>query len=317
MSNYQFTSDLLADALFRAGEPTDGSSDYNAQALTYLNRAYREVWMGGGAFDPTINETWWWLRKDPPGTLTLVPAVTAGTVVVTNGSTSITFSVGHTPTVATWFFRVDGHPDLFRIATHTAGSGSATLDGAYTGASDIAATYTLFKLEYTLASDVLRLVSPMRVQAGFRSRIDGIDIKTLDAVWPLVNVSAEVPFNFAPVTESKVRFSHYPTAQTRVEYDYIQHPAALTNAVNEEPLIPLHYRHILSDIAVFYLLADKNDSRIEGIGVAARAALTAMAKENRHRSVVMSSQYGAVMPRPLEFNTRILRTESGAIIGWT
>ena len=61
MSNLQFSADILDDMLFRAGEPTDGTSEYESKALESLNRAYQALWMGGAELDTTINEDWWWL----------------------------------------------------------------------------------------------------------------------------------------------------------------------------------------------------------------------------------------------------------------
>ena len=58
------TLQIRNDALFRAGEKTDGTSDLDAQSLIYLNRAYRALYMGGNEFDPSINEIWWWLKRE-------------------------------------------------------------------------------------------------------------------------------------------------------------------------------------------------------------------------------------------------------------
>ena len=35
---YQYTTDLVNDALRRASEPIDGSSEFQAEALDYLNK---------------------------------------------------------------------------------------------------------------------------------------------------------------------------------------------------------------------------------------------------------------------------------------
>ena len=82
MANYTFSSDLVNDILFRAGEPIDGTSDFDSVALQYLNRAYQSVWSGGSEILPQINEQWWWLRKDDQGVLTLNPVIDTGTVLV-------------------------------------------------------------------------------------------------------------------------------------------------------------------------------------------------------------------------------------------
>src|SRR5258708_16843364 len=40
----KFTSEIVDDVLFRCGEPTDGTSDFDVTALNYVKRAYRAIW---------------------------------------------------------------------------------------------------------------------------------------------------------------------------------------------------------------------------------------------------------------------------------
>jgi hypothetical protein len=326
VANYTFSSDLLEDVLFRAGEPTDGTSDFDTTALRYLNRAYQIIWTGGGEFDESLNEEWWWLRKRPPGVLTLQPKITAGTVQVTNGSASITFTAAPDPaldasTASGWFFKVDAHPDVFRILTHTSGNTAATLGSVYTGPTATAARYTLVKLEYPLATDVLRIFSPMRVQQGGRAEIEGRDVNALDRDYPLTHLQGGVPRAFAPVGERTVRMSHSGgasgTALIRAEYDYLRRPADLTDSGSEEPLVPQPYRKVLADMATFYLFLDKNDARAEGAGRLAQGGLRAMAREQRRRQQSTARTNGQILPRPsaLPHYQTPPRTESGLILG--
>src|SRR5687767_6436270 len=111
MAAYQYTSDLLADVLYRAGELLDGSSDKQPAALQFLNRAYNSVCMGGGEFNDEINEEWWWLHKDPPGVLVLEPPYTFGTVAVVNNNPLVTFSAPVAQSRVGWFLKVEGTPD--------------------------------------------------------------------------------------------------------------------------------------------------------------------------------------------------------------
>jgi len=326
MSNYTHSQDLVTDILFRNGEPTDGTSDFDAIALQYLNRGYQIIWTGGAELDPSLNEKWLWLRKNPPGVLTLEPRIVNGTVNVTKGSTAITFSVAPDPaiqaTVSGWFFRVDNsNGDVFRIATNTSGSTSAVLDSRYTGTTATAASYRLFKLEYTLATDVLNVISPMRAYQSGRDEIEGMTIISLDRRWPLRTVDQGVPHAFAHIDEQRVRFDRYGGTATgdlmRVEYDYMRAPADLTDATGSVPLVPRQYRRGLADIATGWLMVDKNDNRADAILLAARQGLKAMARENQQRLVVMGRTFGKIIPRPseLEEHTEALRTESGVILG--
>lgn len=313
MTTLTTSADILDDILFRCGEATDGTSDFNAHAISALNRAYRAMWMGGGEFVKGMNEPWLWLKKDPPGTLILEPVYETGTVSVTNNNASITFSATIATSRANWFFKVDNHPDIFRISAHTAGTDTATLDSVYTGDTDTGATYQLMKLEYELASDVLRVIAPMRVRST-QYEIDGVELPALEREWPLHLAEPGVPEVFAPVTETKVRFNRYggqsSTELIRVEYDYLRKPTSELADDSTEPLVPLQHRQVLADIALVYLLIAKADDKADIIGLQAKAGLESMAADNRKRMSQMSRRTALIEPRqgqlPRNFKTLIV-----------
>lgn len=319
MANYRYSADLVNDILFRAGEPIDGTSDFDAVALQYLNRAYQALWAGGAEFVPEINERWWWLKKHPPGILTLEPVINTGTLAVTNNSASITFSSAPAGSLVGWFIKVKSHADVFRIKTHTGGQVGATLESVYTGDTGTTAGYDAYKLEYELASDLLYIVAPMRVFQDNRAKIDGMSLDALEFVWPLGDVNSGVPKAFAMVTETKVRFSHYggvsATDYIKVEYDYLYRPADLTDSGSEEPVVPRRHRKTLSDLGLFSLFMDKNDDRADGVGLMAKAGLKAMAIENRSKLAGFGDDFGRIITRQDVFRPDVLRTSSGLIIG--
>ena len=241
MANLNTSADVLNYILFNGGEPIDGTSDYATAVIEYLNRAYLDMCNGGGSFDPEVNEDWWWLKKDPPGVIILAPSIELGSVSVTNNSASITFSSAPPISVAGYFFKVSTHPDVFRVSAHTAASATATLDSVYTGATSATATFKLFKTEYTLAADVLRITAPMRIYSNSMAEVDGVELSALERDHPISFVESGTPNQFAMVTESKVRFNRYgevndTTKFIRVEYDYVQLPTDLTNSGSETPL---------------------------------------------------------------------------------
>ena len=323
MANLQTAADILDDALFRCGESTAGASDFEAAALRYLNRAYSGIWLGGRELVPDIQEAWKWLRKYPPGVLTLTPSISAGTVNVANNSASITFSSGPTPSVADWYLKVDGHEDVFRVSAHTAAAAAATLDSVYTGEDDAAATYRVYKLDYALASDVLRVLSPMRAfRAERRYEIVGVDMLALDSDYPVALAESGMPDHFANVEESTVRFNRHggteATSLIRVEYDYLYRPAVLTDAA-VEPVVPWQWRSVLSDWVTGWLMLDKNDDRASAVLAVAASGLTAMALENRHQQQTQGvSAFGAIRTRQDQYQRDMrgpLRTSSGLVIG--
>ncbi len=311
MANHQYTSDILADALFRANEATDASSDFYAQALTYLNSVYTQICRGGSELAPTVNEDWAWLQKSTPGVLILEPALT-GTCAVTQDSTTVTLGASVADSLAARFLKIEGHPDVFRIAAHTGATTAVTLDSVYTGETNATATYTAFVLEYDLASDVMRLTAPMRcyVTSGRtgidRTRIPQVAVDDVD-IYSAAFGQTGAPTLYAEVGQStagtrRIRFDRYlgPTGTkfVRVEYDYLIRPTALTSpGTSEEPIVPREWRHVLSDYLLAYLFGLKNDDRAESAAIMARMGLTGMASENRYQKVTTSYDLLRIRPR--------------------
>lgn len=322
MANHQYTSDILADALFRAGEETDGSSDYASQALVYLNSVYFQICRGGSELTPSVNEDWAWLMKPTPGTLTLKPAL-SGTCDVTQNSTGVTLDAAQAVSMATYYFKIDSHPDIFRVSAHTAATTSVTLDSVYTGETVEGADYTAFILEYDLASDVMRLVAPLRVYAtsdgGRQHKIDRVAPDQVD-LWAEDLSMVGIPDKFAEVGTvttgvKRVRFNRYispdDTKYVRVDYDYLFRPTGLTSpGTSEEPVLPLEWRHVLSDYLLSYLYSIKNDDRAGPSGQMAQAGLRGMAAENRYRMVTAGRGLYRILPRQGHVNYRTLRHAS-------
>jgi hypothetical protein len=245
-------------------------------------------------------------------------------VAVTNNSNAISFAVAPLVSMVGRFFSVEGHPDVFRVLTHTGGVQAATLDSVYTGPTDPAAAYTIRKLEYDMPADFLRCISPMRAYHSLsRGEVEGVDLLTLDAQHPLSNLKTGLPTHFALVTETKIRFSHAggveETELMRVEFDYHQKPSDLTDSGAEEPLIPLQHRNVLADATLFYLLEDKSDNKAGDVGLKTKAGLQAMRSDNRARVAQTNMRRGHLYARAgSKYRGNlpsVLRTSSGFIIG--
>ncbi len=320
MSNYTFTSDILEDVLFRCSEVTTGQSDFSTQALRYINRAYQSLCDGGSDIDPTVREDWWWLRASRPGQIITSPILTPG-VAIAQGATSGTFDVAPAVSVVGYRLRVSGRPEMYYINTHTAASTSFTIDAAFLATSVTSATSILVQTEYTLAPTpaMLRLISPMRLfnttdDALNSYKIHGVDLNELEDWYPLSNFIIGIPSLFAPLTESTIRLNKVPESSIRIEYEYLALPPALTNAMNEQPIVPLNRRRLLSDIAAGFILADKDDAKAAPTLDLARRGLLAMAAENQHRWAGISDRTGRIHPRGLRRERR-WRLESGGLVG--
>lgn len=316
MANHQYSADIIDDALFRAGEPTDGTSDFDSAALTYLNRSYNALCFGGSEFFPEAHEDWWWLKAE--SNIIIQPSITAGTVAVTFNSASITFSIAKASDLDNYFFKVEGHPDVFRISAHTAGAAAATLDSVYTGETNATASYRLMKLEYDLAADCLKVSGKMQAFRDTQYDIHGMALSEMQSEYPLNLIQMGTPDRYAQVDEDTVRFNKFIDTDelVRVDYDYVVRATALTNSGSEEPRVPLKYRYVLADMTTFFLMLDKDDSRASAIAEMAQKGIQAMSKENRSR-YAQTGDMGAIRPRQAGIGRLKgpLRTESGIIIG--
>ena len=318
MANYTTSADLLEDIIFRAGEPASGS-DFAEAALRYLNRAYISLSQGGSELDPTIQETWWWLRKNGRGSIILLPIVETGTIAVTNNNATATLSAVSATDLDGWYLKVEGHPDVFRVSAHTAGSAVLTLDSVYTGTTAATASYRLFKLEYDLPTDCIYITGPMRGYREGNRFVHYIDETKMDSEWPIHELQTGFPHNFTMIDDKKVRFSHAgstgSTDLIRLDFSYVYGPADLANDT-AEPLVPRQYRKILADWALALLFEDIQDDRVTDALGLAKSGLQAMARENRRRMRITDSFHAIIRTRPTNRQGRgVTRTESGHILG--
>lgn len=126
--------------------------------MTKLQAVINEVYR-----DLCAKQDWWWTWKRT--TINTTAKTTDGTVAVTLGSTTVTFS--QTPVVGdiTGFaLSIPANANdplaVYRIAQYAVPP-AATLDAAYTGATDAAATYRLYADQYVLPTDVAKLLRVM------------------------------------------------------------------------------------------------------------------------------------------------------------
>lgn len=303
--------ELKEDVLFRAGESLTVSS-WNVRALDYLNRVYRSLCAGASEYLPEFVDDWWWMRSKT--TLILEPAL-EGDVTVTKGSANITFGAAPADSLAGWRIRMEGGPDVFVVLTHVAAAAAAVLDTEFTGDTGTR-RYTAMKVDYALSSAVSSLVSPM-ISYRERGQIIGMTPERMDMLFPLSRLSAGAPMAFALEDSQLVRFSHgglLNDRSMRIEYRYKPIVADITDSLASLPLVPIEYRHLLSDMALTYLFMDKNDDRAAASSAAAKSGLIAMVRENRRRMAKMDNTIGKIMPRGGDHRGP-LRTESGLIIG--
>ena len=161
MAQFRSTADILDLALQKAGEVTNGNSPYETQALNYLNSVHFALVAGGTipiGKDTTveIDETWPWAKAKSPLSLKLQPKITTGTVSLTNGSVSGTFSSAPASSLEGWYLRVVGQAQgLLRIAHHAAAATSFSLDDEFLGTTGTTLSYEAIKLDYELIPELI------------------------------------------------------------------------------------------------------------------------------------------------------------------
>lgn len=307
MGHLSNTRELKEDVLFRASEPLSGSK-FDPKALTYLNRVYRTLASGASEFLPEFVEDWWWLRGTT--SLNLQPVNVTGTVEVTQGSTAINFSLAPGISMAGRRLLISGAPDIPIISTHTALTAPATLDQQWTGDTNLAAEFKAMKTTYDLDIAVQVIMSPMIIfhEPG---QAMGLTPERMDELYPLARLAPGGPQAFSLESETRVRFSHGGSdegREIRAEYRYRPKVVDLTDQVTSIPLVPAQWMHLLADMALTYLLIDKNDDRSNAVALAARTGLAAMFKDNRRRLAKVDTTAGKIMPRQGQLRRNVGRS---------
>lgn len=212
MSQFRTSADLKLEVLAKAGEPTNGNSSYDSEAMLYLNKAHQVLIGGGNIFSLEVDEAWTWARSRYPIVLELQPAITTGSITVTQNSRTITFSVAPTASVEGWFFKTEDDRTVYKITQHTASSTTATIDAGYMKSSG-SKNYRTFKLDYEIFPKYLTV----------DSRNDKIDF---------------VKTGSAQITATLTHGSYTPT-------EYIAHVASVITAAAAGPTITGSYDAVL------------------------------------------------------------------------
>jgi hypothetical protein len=331
---YDTTDNLVFDALRRAGEPIDGSSEFQSAALDYLNRGYSGLATGTLEQSEDTHFPWWWLRSPTPGVITLVPNYVDGACQVFLGSTFVNLSVlpkdpiGNFISLQGFNVKFQGGStassgmDVFKVAAHLSGQTAVTLDSMYTGPDGVVQG-NFFQLEYDTPSDLLYVIAPLRAYQTGKEKINVISQDSMEAMFPLNQINFGIPTDAAFIGEQRFRFSHYvgagtPTRYVRVDFEYIRLPPILTGAPGEAPLVPINYRSLLADYALQQLYVEKNDDRATAIGSLIKAKINGMRREQMTRMTRASQNMGRVFTRQQDRASirGPWRTESGLVIGY-
>jgi len=245
MANYENTQDLKKGVLFRCGELDDGTSEYDSKVIEYLNRAQQAMVSGAAELDLDIGEPFPWALNQYNKILILEPAITNLAVTFTNGSATATLSAAPVNNLLNYWVQPENSSETYRVAAHTGTSTTITLDSVYIGTSVTNLPCTIFKTDYELDENILRLANPfitnydeVILYNSDPGQIVGVDLSEFMRQYPLFLYRASTPTAFTQVYKDNsmkptVRFNSCPVNRIRVQYNYVPVPPALTNGVTE------------------------------------------------------------------------------------
>lgn len=304
-------SDILKGALQKAGEKADGTSPYQELAIKCLNNAHIDILSGGSTFTGgDVGDPWPWARARTPKSIQLLPPYSDGAVALTNGSATATLTpapaVGQ-GSLKDWYFKPGSSPDFYRIAAHTAGSATVTLESAFSAPTIAADTFNFYKTIYDLGTDVLRLCAPIRIYraTGFDEaedgKIYGVDVDTLDEKWPIYRLHSGVPDRYAEMyqseTEYLIRMNKFVIEEMKVDLDYIPVPADLTDSSSSIPLIPKQKRIVLEYATAYFLCQEKQHQDMQNYFTLTEKTLRAMRDEGARQITQTNKQRGMLVAR--------------------
>lgn len=265
--------DLYMDLQNRVRVQT-GVSATEAQAKRYINIANQDFYLG---FDYKLP---WAERR---GFIRTHAPYTTGTVTLAIGATSLAGSstlwntandYGEFNVRAGGKMTLNSGTDIYQVASVTSDT-VAAISARYVGSAALSgATYKYFEDEYALASDFLRPVDlqsftddysiPLIGRAEWRRRYPRPNVAGRPRVASILDVS----FGSSSAPVRKVLFYPYPDTTYVISYTYISSAVMVSVAGAEgqnmsedddEPTMPLRYRHALIFHALSHWYRDKRD----------------------------------------------------------
>ena len=220
------------------------------KTMRYVQRAYYEL---------IVMEPWPWVLKSSPGIINTVDYIDDH-ITATEGSASATVTTASTTTNLTGYkVYHNDNQKIYRITLHSAYT--LTLDATWKEDSVSAEDCTIYKDEYTLAADYVRLWS-------FRDRTNNTPIAYEGHIWMHAEWD-EKTYNSNVVQASvvpggtKILFEPWLQYASTIEYLYTAQQTDLTfdpkSPAFDVPVIPKYFRFVLEDMAYLKVLQDWED----------------------------------------------------------
>jgi len=205
--------------------------------------------------DICAKQDWWWLQRRT--VINTSPKIDTGTVNVTENSTGVTFSTAPQQfsanvSVAGYVLIIQGNATdsnaVYRITSHTSGATAATLDAAYTGTTDTAATFKMYQVSYDLPAGCGKLLYVKRF--GYPERLRRVGIEDLSYLQgfdqsegkPQVYSIFDFATNNTVSSVRELQLHPYPDRNYRLEVWYkLQQAGDLSDMA-----LPVDYQQVLN-----------------------------------------------------------------------
>mgnify|MGYP001598953201 FL=1 len=249
--------------------PLDTPNGIRTYALTFADELASDV--DGDFYDEVMDDfipkrwrhvciahPWLELTVSPPGVLLTVDDITTLTLTITATGTSVAGTLSAAPggsvSVSGRKIRPSGVNWIARITAHVGGETGITLDAV---PATIAAgtACTIFGDEYDLATALGVFIDGIWTQDG--SFVELWPEERIRSVYPFPPSAGWPPVAFSRLTDTRIRFSSYPTSIQRCEYPYTRLPADPTGSGTL--VLPVHARPALAEFVLSDLLHAKKD----------------------------------------------------------
>lgn len=265
-------SDLYTLLLNQIRADTSGTANVS-QAKRLINIALHDMHVGFGEKFP-------WAEREE--ILVTQPEYTTGTLAVTKGSTTITGTSTLWDTNNDFSIKnmrkggkivIDGGVEVYTIST-VASDTSAELTSAFIKDDVTAATYVYFEDEYALSSDFLKPLDlrsfdqNQNIELLGRNEFRRRYVRNKTTGKPRVATLIDKAFDGSTTPVRKVRFHQPPNEAFSIPYSFVTNKLAVSSAGveqtqlsadDDEPIVPLIYRHAIVFHALYHWYRDKRD----------------------------------------------------------
>ncbi len=267
IQDVNFGLDILKTLQLDVGEASDGlTGDYATEFQGYILRAYWEI---------LKKERWPWAMSDVPGTIVTAASVNATANSISSADPAVmTLSATHATTLKGYKVYLDATQAIYRVASHTAGTDSVTLDSEFVE-DTTSGPVTFYKDEYAVASkDVMKIWDPLAIRGQWGgdvplySKTDFED--QYGRSWSPgpapIEAATEIHWDFASADGVRqLRFAPWSEDKMVLEYDYTKfHTLDFSGAgAVDTPKIPRESRQVLVFLSSYYAFVLKDDTKAD------------------------------------------------------